>query len=150
MLLGPGAVLPTATAVTCLPWHCVCPSCGGLGPWGSFCDRPRCGLETCLYQTAIPASSQAEGSPGCLHKQVPFLATPCLENLMPPTREKPILFQSPAHPTRKCPTPFIILFIVLFHSHWKRQFYPMSSIFKAKQAAVNALCHCWRLFMLYV
>lgn len=96
MLFGPGGVLPTVLAVACLPWHRVCPSCSELGPWGSVCDRLRCGLETCLQQTAIPVSSQAEGSPGCLHKQVPFLANPCLENSVPPTREKPILFQSPA------------------------------------------------------
>jgi len=55
-----------------------------------------------------------------------------------------------ACPTRKLSTPFVTLFIALSHSRWKRWFYPTSSIFRAKQATMNASCHCWGLCVLYV
>lgn len=58
--------------------------------------------------------------------------------------------QQMAHPTRKISTSFLVLFIALFHSQWEKQFYPTSSIFKHKQATVNASCHCWGLCTLYV
>lgn len=108
-------------------------------PRGSVWDRWRHGLETCLRQTEIPVLSQAEGSPGCPHKQVPFHANTCPENSVPPTREKPVPFQCPTdgtshrkafhsfHHIMYCFLPFVVEEMVLpniFHfqsqgSHYK-------------------------------
>lgn len=99
MLLGLGGALPAPCCGHCLP--SLAPHApqlnrsfrSGSGPWGSICDRWRHGLETCLQQTEIPVLRQAEHSPGCPHKQVPFHANSHLESSVAPTREKPILFQ---------------------------------------------------------
>lgn len=111
----------------------------GSGPRSSVCDRWRHGLETSLQQTEIPVLSRAEGSPGCPHKQVPFHANSCPESSVPPTGEKPILFQCPTdgrshqkafhsfHHIMYCFVPFVVEEMVLpniFHflsqiSHYK-------------------------------
>lgn len=50
-----------------------------------------------VRRTAIPVFTHAEHSP---HKQIPFHANrACPGNSLPPTREKPILFQCPADDT---------------------------------------------------
>lgn len=124
----------------------------GSGPRGSVCDSWRHGLETCPQQTEIPVLSQAEGSPGCPHKQVPFHANACPESSVPPTREKPVLFQCPTdgtshqkafhsfHHIMYCFVPFVVEEMVL----------PNIFHFQSQQAAINASCHCWGLCMLYV
>lgn len=65
---------------------------------GSGYDRWKHGLENHLWQRAMPVSAQ-EVSCSIPQKQFPFHANACLESLVPPTREKPILFQHPADGT---------------------------------------------------
>lgn len=78
----------------------------GLGPCSRGCDRWRHRLETCLWQKETPMLSEAEGSPGCPHKQVPFHANACPESSVSPTRESPSCSSTQQ---MACPTSFPLI-----------------------------------------
>lgn len=101
MLLGLGGALCTPCPVSCLPW------CWVLHPSqkGDLEADPAPGAAPVLDGVRVGTLGAADSDPcvnpsrGFPTQTNPFSCKACPGNSVPPTREKPILFQCPAHGT---------------------------------------------------